>query len=65
MLTVQECRDILGVEAEGKTNDQIERLRDSIAALANTMYDQIQTEWKANPDRVLWNADAHQHGIDQ
>jgi hypothetical protein len=61
-LSVTQCREILGAEADGKSDEQIEKLHDSIAALANSLYDQVQAEWKANPESVRWAAYSHENG---
>lgn len=60
-LSVAKCREILGVEAEGKTDEQLERVRDSIAVLANHLYDQVQADWKVDPESVRWLAYAREH----
>jgi hypothetical protein len=44
-ISVERCREILGADAVGKTDEQLERVRDSIAVLANYLYDQVQADW--------------------
>lgn len=63
-LSVAQCREILGTEAVGKSDEQIESLRDSVAALANNLYDQMQSDWKANSESVRWSAYEHD-GVDE
>jgi hypothetical protein len=60
-LSVAQCREILGIEEEGKTYEQIERVRDSIAVLANGLYDQIFADWKKDPEAVRWFGYAQEH----
>lgn len=40
-ISVGECRRILGAAADGKTDEQIERLRDGLVAVANEAYDSL------------------------
>jgi hypothetical protein len=40
-ISTSECRRILGAAADGKTDEQIERLRDGLAAVANEAYDSL------------------------
>lgn len=61
VLSVEKCREILGVEANGKTDEQIEKLHDSIAVLADQLYDQVQKDWKTNPESVRWLSYAQDH----
>jgi hypothetical protein len=61
VLSVAQCREILGVDAEGKTDVQLERVRDSIAFLANHLYHQVQADWKADPESVQWLNYAQDH----
>lgn len=61
-LSVSQCRELLGAEATGKSDAQIESMRDSLAFLANGLYDQLQADWKANPESVRWLAHAHDTG---
>ena len=60
-LSVAQCREILGTDAVGKSDEQLERVRDSIAVLANHLYDQIQSDWKADPESVRWLSYAQDH----
>jgi hypothetical protein len=40
-LSIERCRTLLGHLAEGKTDEQVETLRDTLAVAANTMYDTL------------------------
>lgn len=61
-LSVAQCRAILGEDADGKTDEQIENLRGSTAAIANELYNQLQADWKADPEAFRWSAYAHENG---
>ena len=41
IVSIDECRNILGSAAEGKTDEQIEHLRDELALIAADMYDHL------------------------
>lgn len=55
-LSVQECRTLLGGSAAGHSDEQIERLRDSLECLAEHMYDEIVRQAREAPESVRWLA---------
>lgn len=55
-LTVQECRKILGRSATGHSDEQVERLRDSLEDIASLMYDHIAQQAQEDPESVRWLA---------
>ena len=40
-VSVEKCRELLGASADGKTDEEIEKLRDQLGVLANEMYDSL------------------------
>lgn len=60
-LTTEECRLLLGDSASGLSDEQIEKLRDDLARVAGTLYDEIasraQTDYGL--DAIRWGAYAH------
>lgn len=55
-LSVQECRTLLGESASGHSDEQIERLRNSLECLAEQMYDEIVRQARRDPEGVRWFA---------
>jgi hypothetical protein len=55
-VSIEECRRILGSSADGKTDAQIEVLRDELTVIANQMFDHLQS--KVRVDRELIEASA-------
>jgi hypothetical protein len=43
-MTVDECRTLLGTLADGKTDAQVEILRDELTVVANQMFDHLQSK---------------------
>lgn len=46
----------MGQEAEGHSDEQITRLRDSLENAANVMYDEIVRQAQIDPESVRWTA---------
>jgi hypothetical protein len=63
-LSVEECRRILGSEAEGWSNERIEHLRDRLEALAHELYPVIGKRAAEDLEGLRWAAYAHRHGIE-
>jgi hypothetical protein len=55
-LTIEECRSILGADAEGRSDEEIERLRDALEGAAVVMYDEVAQKAQADPEGVRWMA---------
>ena len=53
-ITIDECRAILGADAEGRSDKEIERLRDSLEDAAVLMYDEVARQAKADPESMRW-----------
>jgi hypothetical protein len=51
-LTVDQCRKLLGDAANGKTDEQIERLRDELSTVANQMYDHLQAKVRVEREAI-------------
>ena len=62
--TVQECRDILGGAAAGRSDEQVERLRDSLTEIASMMYDEVARQAENEPESVRWAAYAYENPSD-
>lgn len=61
-LPLERIRTLLGAEAEGKSDEQLEQLRNSLEAAAGTFHDEIQAAWKRDPESVRWLVHAHETG---
>lgn len=55
-ITVDECRAILGADAEGRSDAEISHLRDSLEDAAILLYDEIVRQAHADPESVRWAA---------
>lgn len=64
-LTVEECRRIMGADAEGWPDDKIERLRDRLEALAHELYPVIGERAAQDLEGLREAAHAHRHGLDK
>lgn len=60
-ITTEECRRILGDTASGLSDEQIEKLRDDLARVAGTLYDEIARRAQTDDglDAIRWRAYAH------
>jgi hypothetical protein len=63
-LTVQECRDILGASALDRTDEQVQRLRDSLTEIASMMYDEVARQAQLDPENVRWTGYAAENPSD-
>lgn len=61
-ISIERVRELLGAEAEGKTDEQIAQLRDSLSGAAERYYDTIQEQWRRDPDVVRWLVHSVQTG---
>ena len=61
-ISIERIRELLGPEAEGKSDEQLEALRDRLQFAVGRYYDAIQEAWKRDPDAVRWLVHAHQTG---
>lgn len=64
-LTVEECKALLGADAEGWPDDKIERLRDRLEALAIELYSEIGQRAAEDLPGLREAAYAHRHGLDR
>jgi hypothetical protein len=55
-ITIEECRTLLGPDAEGRSDEDIAHLRDSLEDAAVLMYDEVARQAKADPESVCWVA---------
>lgn len=60
-ISIEECRSILGAEADGHSDEQIGRLRDSLESAATVMYDEIVKHAQIDPESVRWYAYAFEN----
>lgn len=63
-ISVEECRRILGSEAEGYSDERIERLRDALEGVAEVMYDEIKRQAQSDPEAVRWASYAFENPED-
>lgn len=63
-ISVEECRAILGSEADGYPDERIERLRDALEAVAEVMYDEIKRQAQSDPEAVRWASYAFENPED-
>lgn len=63
-LTVEECRTILGASALGHSDEQIQRLRDSLEHVASMMYDEVARQAQHDPESMRWIAYASENPSD-
>jgi hypothetical protein len=61
-LSIERVANLLGPDADGKTPEQLEQLRDELEAAAGAFYDEIEAAWKRDPEFVRWIVYAHQTG---
>jgi hypothetical protein len=64
-LTVEECKVLLGADAEGWPDEKIERLRDRLEGLANELYGEIGKRAAEDLPGLREAAYAHRHGLDK
>ena len=53
-IPIERIRALLGPEADGKTDEQLQRLSDDLGNAASTFYDSVQDAWKRDPQSVHW-----------
>jgi len=61
-ISVEQIRELLGAEAEGKSDEQLETLRDRLESAVGKYYDDVQDAWKRDPEAVRWLVHVHQTG---
>ncbi len=61
-IPIERVRTLLGSEAQGKTDDQLQRLADDLGNAASAFYDEVQSAWKRDPESVRWLVHASQTG---
>jgi hypothetical protein len=53
-VSIERIRELLGQDANGATDEQIAQLRDSLTAAAGQFFDDVQTDWRRDPESVRW-----------
>jgi hypothetical protein len=61
-ISIDRVRELMGADAEGATDEQLGRLRDSLTAAASQFYEDIQVQWRDDPDSVRWFAYVQETG---
>jgi hypothetical protein len=51
-MTIEECRALLGTLADGKTDAQVEVLRDELTVVANQMFDHLQSKVRVEREAI-------------
>ena len=51
-ISIERCRELLGSDAHGQTDDEIQRLVDGVSKFASVFCDFIHDAWKRDPDAV-------------
>lgn len=64
-LSLEECKRLLGSDAEGWPDEKIERLRDRLEALAEELYPVIGQRAAEDLEGLKEAAYAHKHGLDK
>jgi hypothetical protein len=64
-LTLEECKQLLGQDGEGWSDEKIERLRDRLEALAHELFGEIGQRAAENLEDVRWAAYLHRNGFDE
>ncbi len=61
-IPIDRIRTLLGPEANGKTDEQLQRLVEDLGNAASTFYDEVQAAWKRDPESVRWMVHASHTG---
>jgi uncharacterized protein YukE len=61
-IPIERIRELLGSDADGKTDEQIAQLRDSLIGAAERYYEAVQEQWRRDPEAVRWLAYSAQTG---
>ena len=61
-IPIERIRALLGPEADGKTDEQLQHLAENLGNAASTFYDEVQSAWKRDPESVRWIIHAQQTG---
>ena len=61
-IPIERVRALLGREAEGKSDEELQRLAEALGNAASTFYDEVQSAWKRDPESVRWMVHASQTG---
>lgn len=61
-LPIERVGELLGAQAEGKTDEQIAALAEGLDAAATRFYEDVQTAFKHDPEGVRWLVYAHRTG---
>lgn len=64
-LSVAECRALLGADAEGWTDERIEKLRDRLEALAHVLVPIVKKVSREDLEALKQAAYTHRHGLDR
>lgn len=61
-LTVEQCRELLGEEAEGWDDREVERWRDRVANMAHVLLPIVKKVSRDDVEAMKWAAYALRHG---
>ncbi|HMH13272.1 MAG TPA: hypothetical protein VK578_09205 [Edaphobacter sp.] len=61
-MTVEQCREILGIAAAHMTDAEVEAEREHTEALAHAIFDQFTAKMKRDPEGMRWLLHAHETG---
>jgi hypothetical protein len=61
-LSVEECRELLGPDGEGWTDERIEQLRDRLENMAHVLLPIVKTVSREDVEAMKWAAFALRHG---
>jgi hypothetical protein len=61
-LAIERVREILGSQADGKTDEQIAALAANLDTAATRFFEDVQEAYKRNPESVRWAIHAHETG---
>jgi hypothetical protein len=61
-IPIERIRTLLGLDAEGKTDEQLQGLAEELGNAASTFYDEVQAAWKRDPESVRWMVHASHTG---
>jgi hypothetical protein len=56
-ISIEVCRTFLGTLAEGKTDSQVEAIRDELEVVANQMFDHLQSKVRGEREMIAEAAD--------
>jgi hypothetical protein len=61
-IPIERVRALLGPEAEGKSDEQLQTLAEGLEAVASRFFDKVLEAWRRDPESVRWLVHAQQTG---